>query len=87
MILDIACGAGKTGVSLKKSGFQTLDGVDPASEMVNVARDLGIYRHLSIGKISKDERLIYEDANYDAIFCIGSISNCLLYTSPSPRDS
>jgi len=54
VILDVGCRAGSTGISLKKSGFQEIDGVDPAREVVNVARDLGIYRELSIGKIGKD---------------------------------
>jgi len=74
VILDVGCRAGSTGISLKKSGFQEIGGVDPAREMVNVARDLGIYRELSIGKIGKDEGMSYEDSTYDAIFCIGCFS-------------
>jgi len=70
-ILDVGCGSGKTGISLNKSGFQKIDGVDPSREMVDVARDLGIYRDLSIGKITKDEVLPYKDSTYDGILCMG----------------
>lgn len=69
--MDVGCGSGKTGISLKKSGFQKIDGADPSHEMVKVARDLGIYRDFSLDKITKDERVAYKDGSYDGILCMG----------------
>ena len=63
-LLDVGCGSGLSGQSLKKVGFQTFDGVDAAESFMQVSKDSGNYRNLSIGKIDENEKLPYEDASY-----------------------
>ena len=70
-ILDLGCGSGKTGASLKKVGFQQIDGIDPATEMLEIAKEMGSYRNLSAGKLTSDERLPYADNSYDGVLSVG----------------
>ena len=73
-LLDVGCGSGLSGQSLKKVGFQTFDGVDAAESFMQVSKESGNYRNLSIGKIDETEKLPYEDASYEAVLCAGCIS-------------
>jgi len=45
-ILDFGCGTGLSGVALRLSGFQTIDGADLSAEMLQGARNKGVYRKL-----------------------------------------
>ncbi len=46
IILDAGCGTGLVGVALAEAGYRTIDGVDIAADMVDVARERGVYRNL-----------------------------------------
>ncbi len=45
-ILDIGCGTGLSGVALKHAGFPNIDGCDFSAEMLDLAAEKNIYRHL-----------------------------------------
>jgi len=47
LILDLGCGTGLSGVALAAQGFSTIDGIDPASGMLDEARKRGLYRNLT----------------------------------------
>ena len=68
-ILDFGCGTGLSGLALKLAGFQTIDAVDLSPEMLNAARQKGVYRHLS--QVSGTPEI--EKGRYDAIAAIGVI--------------
>jgi len=70
-VFDVGCGSGKTGISLQKSGFKKIDGVDPATKMLDVSKKLGCYRNLVEGKLTDTENFSYEDGSFDGILCIG----------------
>lgn len=48
-VLDAGCGTGLVGVELHAAGYTDLHGVDLSHEMVEVARERGIYRSLEGG--------------------------------------
>lgn len=48
-IIDAGCGTGLVGAELAKVGYSQIDGVDLSPEMVNIARDRGVYRNLTGG--------------------------------------
>jgi SAM-dependent methyltransferase len=50
--VDLACGTGRTGVWLAKRGVQHIDGVDITSEMLEIAKIKGVYRHLQVAEVS-----------------------------------
>ena len=45
-VIDIGCGTGVAGVRLAHHGFGSIDGVDISPAMLDVAAQLGVYRHL-----------------------------------------
>ncbi|MEX0310113.1 MAG: class I SAM-dependent methyltransferase [Tateyamaria sp.] len=47
-ILDFGCGTGLSGLALKLAGFANIDGVDLSQEMLEGAREKGVYRHLDL---------------------------------------
>ena len=47
-ILDFGCGTGLSGLALKLVGFETIDGVDLSQEMLNQAREKGVYRKAAV---------------------------------------
>ena len=47
-ILDFGCGTGLSGLALRLSGFEMIDGVDLSPGMLALARDKQVYRNLSI---------------------------------------
>ena len=63
-VADLACGTGRTGVWLKQRGVQCIDGVDLTAEMVEVAREKGVYDRLFVGNVL-DTRL--ENTRYDVV--------------------
>lgn len=48
---DLACGTGRIGVWLRAHGVATLDGVDLTAEMLEAAREKGVYRQLLVGDL------------------------------------
>ena len=45
-MIDLGCGTGVAGVRLARHGFEMIDGVDISPAMLEVAAQLGVYRHL-----------------------------------------
>ena len=45
-VIDLGCGTGAAGVRLAHHGFRSIDGVDISPAMLDVAAQLGGYRHL-----------------------------------------
>ena len=68
-VLDFGCGTGLSGLALKHAGFSTIDGVDLSEEMLNGARDKGVYRHLDQIEAGQD----LPRTDYKAIAAIGVI--------------
>ena len=48
-VLDAGCGTGLVGAVLVAAGFAKIDGIDLSPEMIEGARERGIYRHLEGG--------------------------------------
>jgi len=70
-VLDFGCGTGLSGKALAAAGFQTIDGVDLSADMLAVAQDKGIYRHLR--QISAGASPVDTPGAYFAIAAIGVI--------------
>jgi predicted TPR repeat methyltransferase len=45
-VIDLGCGTGAAGVRLAHHGFGSIDGIDISPAMLDVAAQLGVYRHL-----------------------------------------
>ena len=70
-ILDVGCGTGLSGFSLKKFGFNSIDGLDLSKEMLKIALDKKIYQML----FNRDLNNLYNfERKYDAIIAAGVIS-------------
>ncbi len=70
-VLDFGCGTGLSGLALKLAGFSTIDGVDLSAEMLERARDKGVYRSLT--RIDAGDALAHAPGDYGAIAAIGVI--------------
>lgn len=70
-ILDFGCGTGLSGVALKLSGFQIIDGVDLSADMLKLAEDKQAYRHLR--HVEAEENPVPSPGTYHAIAAIGVI--------------
>jgi len=70
-IMDAGCGTGLVGDVLYKSGFRQIDGTDISDEMVDKARELGVYRTLE-GDVDINEPPRPEWVRaYHAVLCCG----------------
>lgn len=69
-VLDLGCGTGLGGLALKLAGFETVDGVDLTPQMVDQARERGIYRNLSVG----DANDAMQGQSYHSVSAIGLFS-------------
>jgi SAM-dependent methyltransferase len=61
---DLACGTGRIGVWLRQHGVATLDGVDLTAEMLEGAREKGVYRQLIAGDLRETSLPV---ATYDLV--------------------
>lgn len=73
-VVDIGCGSGMSGFGLKNSGFQRIDGLDPSTGLLEIARQKDIYRNLIEGKISDGGTTPVTSNKYDCLTCIGCIT-------------
>lgn len=70
LILDFACGTGRIGAWLQGKTSALIDGIDLTPEMLNIARDKNIYRHLKIGNVTDTG---FPDNRYD--ICTQSLAD------------
>lgn len=52
---DVACGTGRIGAWLRGKGVTRIDGLDITPEMLDRAREKGLYRDLFLGSVEKTE--------------------------------
>jgi predicted TPR repeat methyltransferase len=81
-VLDVGCGTGLTCRLLAQRGFSQLDGIDLSREMIEVARERGIYRNLLQGDVN--EPLQLETASYDGVVSSGTFTHG--HVGPAPLD-
>jgi len=71
-IIDIGCGTGLVGQTLKTLGYTHIDGIDFSEEMLNIARRKAIYRTLVSGDLMK--KTVIKTNAYQAAVCAGSFA-------------
>lgn len=71
-VLDAGCGTGLVGAALAGYGLEVVDGVDLSSAMLEHARAKEVYRDLAKADLTR--RLPVEDASYDAVICVGTLT-------------
>jgi len=81
-VLDVGCGTGLTCRLLAQRGFSQLDGIDLSQEMIEVARERGIYRNLLQGDVN--EPLQLETASYDGVVSSGTFTHG--HVGPAPLE-
>ena len=81
-VLDVGCGTGLTCRLLAQRGFSQLDGIDLSQEMIEVARERGIYRNLLQGDVNAPLQL--ETASYDGVVSSGTFTHG--HVGPAPLD-
>jgi 2-polyprenyl-3-methyl-5-hydroxy-6-metoxy-1,4-benzoquinol methylase len=70
-IVDVGCGTGLLAAPLQKHGYEQLDGIDLSSEMIEKARETGLYRQLFAG-INIHHTIPADLKNsYHAAVCLG----------------
>ncbi len=79
-ILDVGCGTGIVGVSLRSRGFVTIDGIDISPEMLHQAAAKSTYRTLT--EVDVTEPLALGDATYDGILSVGTFTHGHLGPEP-----
>ena len=72
-LLDVGCGTGLSGLALKDSGFQNIDGCDLSQGMLNKAAELGIYNKLFSCNLNEPP-IDAKDGEYDALTAVGVFS-------------
>jgi len=72
-VLDIGCGTGLTCRLLAEQGYDHLDGIDLSQDMLNVARERGIYRKLLQADVNQP--LALQTASYDGVISSGTFTH------------
>lgn len=70
-ILDFGCGTGLSGLALKLAGFETIDGLDLSTEMLEKAKQKQIYRSTAV--VDATAPLAHRPGDYATIAAIGVI--------------
>ena len=73
-IMDFGCGTGLFGEVMVEKGFMNVDGLDGSAEMLNRAKDKGVYKHLAeqyLGIPDKFPRMYH--GVYDAVVSMSSL--------------
>eukprot|EP00929_Paragymnodinium_shiwhaense_P090231 TRINITY_DN5039_c0_g1_i3.p1 TRINITY_DN5039_c0_g1~~TRINITY_DN5039_c0_g1_i3.p1 ORF type:complete len:251 (+),score=93.40 TRINITY_DN5039_c0_g1_i3:85-837(+) len=71
-VLDAGCGTGMTGEAMHEAGFEDLVGIDISEASLRKSKSKDVYTDLKPANM--DERLEFEDASFDVVMCIGTIS-------------
>ncbi|MDW3177823.1 MAG: class I SAM-dependent methyltransferase [Acidimicrobiia bacterium] len=69
-ILDIGCGTGLSGLALAQAGYETLDGCDYSTGMLEVAHETSAYRRLFEADLHKPP-IDADTDSYDAVAVVG----------------
>lgn len=77
-ILDVGCGTGLVGAALAETGYRTIDGCDLTPEMLEKARERGIYRRLFEADLNRPP-LGVRDGAYGAAVAVGVFSFSLIH--------
>jgi 2-polyprenyl-3-methyl-5-hydroxy-6-metoxy-1,4-benzoquinol methylase len=72
-ILDVGCGTGNMAQALNQMGYNNLEGLDPSSGMLEIAKKKGIYQFLHPKYLS--ERVDLPDDSYDAVVAAGVLTH------------
>ena len=72
-ILDAGCGTGNMAQVLQQMGYRNIDGLDPSSGMLAVARNKQIYQQLH--QLYLDSQIDLPDASYDAVVAAGVLTH------------
>ncbi len=72
-ILDVGCGTGLSGLALKQSGFERIDGCDLSQGMLDKAANLDIYDRLFSCNLNEPP-IEAENEEYDALTAVGVFS-------------
>lgn len=72
-ILDAGCGTGNMAQVLQQMGYRNIDGLDPSSGMLAVARNKQIYQRLH--QLYLDSQIDLPDASYDAVVAAGVLTH------------
>ena len=72
-ILDFGCGTGLVGKELAKEGFKKMDGLDGASNMLKICKDLNLYQELELMMLGMNDGSFPEKYHntYDIIVSCG----------------
>ena len=76
-ILDLGCGSGMVGQELNKRGYKNIDGVDLCAELLEKAKEKGVYAALFQGEMASErcEKLGVAADQYDAATCVGVMTH------------
>ncbi|CAG0888329.1 unnamed protein product [Cyprideis torosa] len=69
-ILDLLGGTGLVAELLKEQGYNNIDGLDGSQDMLEEAKNKGVYRDITVCYVGKGVRIPIEDETYDVL--IGS---------------
>jgi trans-aconitate methyltransferase len=58
-VIDLGCGTGSAGVRLAHHGFGSIDGVDISPAMLDIAAQVGVYRHLFTADLTQPLTIDY----------------------------
>ena len=71
-ILDAGCGTGLVGADLYQNGYRNLEGFDYSAQMLERAKDKGVYTRLHQGDLTG--RLDLTENSYEAIISVGTFT-------------
>ncbi len=70
-VADVGCGTGQVGEYLADAGFAVVDGMDLSEEMVEIARQRGVYRQLTADVDLNFPLASQWDSGYAVTLCCG----------------
>lgn len=73
LVLDAGCGTGLAAVELLRLGFKRLHGLDISPEMLERARERGLYEEVFVGDLTAT--LDADDDRYDAVVSVGTFTH------------
>ena len=75
-IIDLGCGTGLVGEQLHKLGYKNIDGVDLSPDLLQTAKEKGIYGSLQEGLMASPgcKDLGVAANQYDAAICVGVLT-------------